>query len=75
MTDADAIALADEIGIWVVSGEDGEPTRTLREALRLAAARGPNATLFRPGGFGARAVWIKFDQIVRLQSQIAPIAA
>ena len=70
MTDADAIAFADEVGVWGVCGDDGQPTRTLRDALALAAARS-HATLFRPGGFGAQAVWIKFDQIVGLQGQIA----
>lgn len=75
MTDAEALALADKVDIWIVSGEEAGAMRTLREALGLCLGRGPSAKLFRPGGFGDQAVWIDAAQAARLHDQLMQAAA
>ncbi len=68
MTEAEALEIADTPDWWM--GPDGarDAMRTLRAALADVAAHSGRVFLFRPGGFGAPAVWLSAEDIERLRA-------
>ncbi|MBL8544346.1 MAG: hypothetical protein JNJ63_11125 [Hyphomonadaceae bacterium] len=68
MTEQEALDIADTPAWWM--GPDGprQAMRTLRAALNDMAAHEGRAFLFRPGGFGAAAIWLCSDQISALRT-------
>jgi hypothetical protein len=77
ISDAELVAIADRLDWWVPNRPDVPRMRTLREAIEEALARDDfeRATLFRAGGFGAPAVWLKADDIRRLANLCRAAAA
>lgn len=71
MTDKDALKIADKPDWWM--GPDGprDAMRTLRAAVEAVAGCPGRAFLFRPGGFGASAIWLSAEDIARLQRAFA----
>ena len=76
-SDAELIAIADRPDWWMPSWPGEQRMRTLRDAMDEALARDDfeRATLFRAGGFGDPAVWLRANDIRRLASLCRAAAA
>ncbi len=77
LSDAELVAIADRMDWWIPSWQAAHRMQTLRDAMAEAMARPDfqKVTLFRAGGFGAPAVWLKADDILRLAALCRPAAA
>ncbi len=75
MTDQDALEIADKPDWWM--GPDGQSAamRTLRQALAAVLDHAGRPFLFRPGGFGAPAIWLSAEDIARLHALMRARAA
>lgn len=74
MTDAEALAIADRVDLWILNGRDCGPMRTLRSAIEIAMRSGGGARLYRPGDFEVTGVWIEQEQVVRLDGLLRSMA-
>nr|WP_281719642.1 hypothetical protein [Nitrosomonas nitrosa] len=71
--DAELIAKADVVTVWVASPDAPTDMWSLSEAMAWVM-RQPNRariSLFRPPGEGLRAAWVEFAQIERLAFSLA----
>jgi hypothetical protein len=66
--DEELLADADVVTIWVASPDAPTDIWTLSEAIAWVMGRPDRArlSLFRPPGDGARAAWVRAEQIERL---------
>lgn len=66
--DADLIAAADVVTVWVASPEAPTDMWSLTEAIGwvMQQPHPQRLSLFRAPGEGVRAAWVSFDQIERL---------